>query len=82
MEEVGAYKAKTHLPQLLRRVMDGESVTITKHGRPIARLVPVEKDERSRAREAAGRVREGRRRLAHKATIEELVATVHEGHRY
>ena len=82
MEEVGAYKAKTHLPRLLRRVMDGESVTITKHGRPIARLVPVEKDERSRAREAALRVKEGRRRLAHKATIEELMATVHEGHRY
>lgn len=82
MEKVGAYKAKTHLPQLLRRVMDGESVTITKHGRPIARLVPVEKDERSRAREAAQRVKEGRRRLAHKATIEELMASVHEGHRY
>ncbi|MCY3676035.1 MAG: hypothetical protein OXH66_00370 [Gemmatimonadetes bacterium] len=39
-------------------------------------------DDRSRAQEAARRVKEGRRRLAHKATIEELVATVHEGHRY
>lgn len=38
---VGAYEAKTHLPRLLDQVERGESVTITKHGRPVARLVPV-----------------------------------------
>ncbi len=52
MDSVGAYEAKTHLPRLLRRVMEGESVTITRHGRPIARLVPVEENERTRAYEA------------------------------
>jgi prevent-host-death family protein len=38
---VGAYDAKTHLPRLLDQVERGESVTITKHGRAVARLVPV-----------------------------------------
>lgn len=38
---VGAFEAKTHLSSLLRQVELGEEVTITKHGRPIARLVPV-----------------------------------------
>ncbi|MBV9822040.1 MAG: type II toxin-antitoxin system prevent-host-death family antitoxin [Actinobacteria bacterium] len=38
---IGAYEAKTHLPGLLAKVEKGESVTITKHGRPVARLVPV-----------------------------------------
>lgn len=42
METVGSYEAKTHLPQLLERVARGESITITRHGVPIARLVPVE----------------------------------------
>jgi prevent-host-death family protein len=37
---VGAYEAKTHLPQLLDRVEDGETITITRHGKPVARLVP------------------------------------------
>ncbi|MDP1878253.1 MAG: type II toxin-antitoxin system prevent-host-death family antitoxin [Actinomycetota bacterium] len=37
---VGAFEAKTHLSELLARVEAGESVTITKHGRPVARLVP------------------------------------------
>jgi len=39
--EVGAYEAKTHLPSLLERVQHGERVTITKHGVPVAMLVPV-----------------------------------------
>ena len=40
MESVGAFEAKTHLPQLLERVARGEEFTTTKHGKPVARLVP------------------------------------------
>jgi prevent-host-death family protein len=42
MSEVGSYEAKTHLPKLLERVAKGERITITKHGKPVAMLVPVE----------------------------------------
>jgi len=45
---VGAFEAKTHLSKLLARVEAGEQVTITKHGRPIARLVPVAEDGTNR----------------------------------
>ena len=41
MESVGSFEAKTHLPQLLERVANGEEFTITKDGKPVARLVPV-----------------------------------------
>ena len=40
-DTVGAFEAKTHLSELLARAEEGEEVTITKHGRPVARLVPV-----------------------------------------
>ncbi len=40
MHTVGSYEAKTHLPQLLERVEHGESIIITRHGKPVARLVP------------------------------------------
>ncbi len=40
METVGAYEAKTHLPKLLERVQQGEYITITKHGVPVAVLSP------------------------------------------
>ena len=38
MEPIGAYEAKTHLPQLLERVAAGEKFLITKHGLPVAVL--------------------------------------------
>ena len=40
MNTVGSFEAKTHLAQLLERVAQGEEFTITKHGKPVARLVP------------------------------------------
>ena len=81
METVGAYHAKTHLPKLLERVRRGESVTITKHGRPVARLVPVAVDDEERAQQAANRIRSRRRRLVG-VPLAELMASVHEGHRH
>ncbi len=43
---IGAYEAKTHLPRLLEEVAAGLTITITKHGRPVARLVPPATAER------------------------------------
>ena len=42
MKTVGSYEAKTHLPRLLNQVEKGESITITKRGKPIAMLSPVQ----------------------------------------
>jgi prevent-host-death family protein len=39
---VGAYEAKSHFSELLAKVEAGEEFTITRHGMPVARLVPVE----------------------------------------
>lgn len=40
MKTVGSYEAKTHLPRLLSQVEQGETITITKRGRPVAVLSP------------------------------------------
>lgn len=40
MKQLGAFEAKTHLSRLLDEVERGESYAITKHGRPVALLVP------------------------------------------
>jgi prevent-host-death family protein len=42
------FQAKTHFSQLLERVAKGEEITITKHDRPVARLVPAEGPSRER----------------------------------
>ncbi|HYU20475.1 MAG TPA: type II toxin-antitoxin system prevent-host-death family antitoxin [Chloroflexota bacterium] len=46
MRTVGAYEAKTHLAQLLEQVGRGETITITKHGIPVAVLAPPPRAER------------------------------------
>jgi prevent-host-death family protein len=40
---VGAFEAKTKFSALLERVRAGEEITITRHEKPVARLVPFEK---------------------------------------
>jgi prevent-host-death family protein len=40
MRSVGAYEAKTNLGRLLDEVAGGETIVITKHGVPVAKLVP------------------------------------------
>jgi len=44
--EASAYEAKTHLSQLLNRVVQGDTVTITRHGVPVATLGPPVKDSK------------------------------------
>jgi prevent-host-death family protein len=38
---VGIFEAKTHFSALLKEIEQGREITITKHGRPVAKLVPV-----------------------------------------
>lgn len=59
MREVGAFEAKDKLDQLLDLVEHGEEVIITRHGKEVARLVPVRPiHNREQARAAIKRIRE------------------------
>lgn len=58
MREVGAFEAKNKFGQLLDWVEDGEEVTITRHGKEVARLVPARPTlNRDEARAALKRIR-------------------------
>jgi prevent-host-death family protein len=52
MASVGILEAKTQLSGLIDRVAKGEEITITKHGKPVARLVRAIPYDRERARQA------------------------------
>jgi prevent-host-death family protein len=81
MREVQASEAKTHLPQLLDDVERGETIVITRHGRPIARLVPDEERRRAERAEAIAAIKALRKGVG-KITVEELLAMRDEGRRY
>ena len=50
--EIGAYEAKTKLPELLREVQDGRRFVITNRGKPVAELGPPTTRERPDAKAA------------------------------
>ena len=80
MKRIGASEARRHLPRLLDRVAQGESLTITRHRKPVARLVPMPHD-RDRAQQATARILERRRHIK-RVPLADLMATIHEGHRH
>jgi len=53
MTTVGAFAAKTHFSALLERVARGEEIVITRHGRPVARLVPALHEDAAERRSEA-----------------------------
>jgi len=62
MITVGAFEAKTRLSALLDRVAGGEEVVITKHGKPVARLVGAARIDRERVHEAFAKLKLLRKR--------------------
>ena len=80
MESIGAYEAKTHLPRLLDRVAHGERITITKHGVPVAILVPAGPPGKRAASEVIEEIKRSRKgRKLRDVTIRQLIE---EGRRY
>ena len=59
MDSIGAFEAKNTLGTLLDRAQRGEEIVITRHGKPVARLVPTkDRIDQRQAQVAALRIRE------------------------
>jgi prevent-host-death family protein len=80
MKTVGAFEAKTHLNQLLKRVSKGETIRITLRGVPVAKLVPSEESEGRNLEETVREIRKIREGVRLQGlTSRELI---NEGRRY
>lgn len=81
MQIVGAFKAKTHLAQLLDQVEAGEKIMITRHGEPVAMLVPAKPaPEQEQIRQLIAEIRATRTGTTLEGTtVKELV---NEGRKY
>jgi prevent-host-death family protein len=80
--QIGAFDAKTHFSQVLDRVANGETITITRHGKPIARIVPETDAYDQQRHEAARSLKQDFRGALKGVTLDDLLAMRHEGHRY
>jgi prevent-host-death family protein len=78
--EVGVRELRDQLSRHLAEVREGRTVTVTDHGRPIARIVPVQRPTKLEQLHAEGRIQRARKRkrpapapLATKGTVSDLV---------
>ncbi|MDZ7592409.1 MAG: type II toxin-antitoxin system prevent-host-death family antitoxin [Rubrivivax sp.] len=87
METVGLFEAKTHLSELVARAEQGEEVIITRHNKPVAKLVPISEVSpelfRQRLEAVAGLQAIGREmaKRGGPVTLEEILAWRDEGRR-
>jgi prevent-host-death family protein len=80
MDTVGLFEAKTHLSALVERVAQGEEITITKHGTPVALVVPAGNRRKRDPRKVAERIRALRKGAKLKGlSVRQLIE---EGRRY
>lgn len=76
MITVSSYEAKTHLPELLRKVKEGAHIMITRHNYPVAMMIPVENAKQQSISDTISALKEFRKGnslkgLTIKAMIEE-----------
>lgn len=86
MGTVSAFDAKTRFGEILRRVARGEEVVITRHDRPVARIVPEGSGDRSRGRRAVTALTAlqrsiGRRAKRSKLSAADVRSAIDEGRR-
>jgi prevent-host-death family protein len=53
MRNVGAREANQHFSELLREVESGKEITVTRNGKPVARLLPIRLQKSDKARQKA-----------------------------
>ena len=78
MKQIQASQAKAQFAELLDQVERGETVVITRRGKPIARLVREDDERRADALRAMAEIKE-LRKMAGRATVEEILAWRDEG---
>jgi len=78
-KKVSAFDAKTHLASLIRDVEEGQSFTITRRGKPVARLEPVSKISAETVRELLKGFRSVRQRAKGSGDIRSMIE---EGRKY
>jgi prevent-host-death family protein len=78
VQTIQASEAKTHFLRILDRVERGETVVISRRGRPIARISPEPEIDGERVRQAIEGMKALRKRIG-KLTLEEILSARDEG---
>ncbi len=66
---IGAFDAKNSFSELLDRALHGDETIVTKHGKPIAKIVPYVEDSEIKQEEVLASISKTRAQIAHRGTM-------------
>jgi prevent-host-death family protein len=84
MRQIQSSDVKARLPEYLDAVERGETIVVTRHGKPVAHLIPVPAAQDERVQQAVDEIFafRKRRKKGKGMSVKEILAARHEGHRY
>jgi prevent-host-death family protein len=82
MRQIQSSDVKARLPEYLDAVERGETIVVTRHGKPVAHLIPVPAAQDERVQQAVDEIFAFRKRRKKGMSVKEILAARHEGHRY
>ena len=60
-QSIGAFEAKTHFSQIIGKAEHGEDFIITRRGKPVAKIIPFEREKEMTFKEAVEQLKELRK---------------------
>jgi len=81
-QQIGAFEAKTHFSQVLEQVERGDNFIVTKRGKPVAKIMPVEQEKKMTYREAIEALREMRKLYRGKPGEDNIKDLIEDGRKY
>ena len=81
-QQIGAFEAKTHFSQLINEVERGADYVVTKHGKPVAKIIPFEQKPEMTFQEAVEALKEKRKLFRGEPGSFNIREAIEEGRRY
>ncbi|MCL2212122.1 MAG: type II toxin-antitoxin system prevent-host-death family antitoxin [Treponema sp.] len=81
-QQIGAFEAKTHFSQILEQVERGDDFIVTKRGKPVAKITPIEQEKPMTRKEAIEALREMRKLYRGKPGDDNIKDLIEDGRKY
>ncbi|MDR2731053.1 MAG: type II toxin-antitoxin system prevent-host-death family antitoxin [Treponema sp.] len=81
-QQIGAFEAKTHFSQIIEKVEKGADYVVTKRGKPVAKIIPFEKQPEMTFEEAVAKLKEMRKLYRGKPGSFNIREAIEDGRKY
>jgi prevent-host-death family protein len=81
-QQIGAFEAKTHFSQIIDKVEHGADYIVTRRGKPVAKIIPIEQKPEMTRKEAFEKLMEMRKHYRGKPGSFNIRKAIEDGRKY